>query len=258
VGADEAISALKQILAAPELELRGIHVHLGSQIFNLDAYDQGCAKVAGIMDELRRETGCVLPEVNLGGGFSVHYTDEDAPVSPEDSIKHLAAALNAAMAEHDYPVPALFVEPGRCIAAEACVMLYSVGAIKNIPGIRKYVSIDGGLADNPRPALYQSVYEAALANRMNEPATETVRISGRSCETDTLISEVALPADPKRGDILAVFTSGAYQYAMASNYNRVPIPAVVLVKDGKAAPMVRRQTIEELTAWDEIPAWLGE
>ena len=255
VGFDEALDALKAILAEPALELSGIHVHLGSQIFNMDAFDKACARVAGLMDELRRETGAVLPELNLGGGYSVHYTDADAPVSPADSVAHLTHAIKSALAPYDYPLPALFVEPGRSIAAEACVMLYTVGAIKDIPGIRKYVSIDGGLADNPRPALYQAVYEAALANRMNEPATQTVRISGRSCETDTLIDEVSLPA-PKRGDILAVTSCGAYHYAMASNYNRVPIPAVVLVKDGKAALMVRRQTIDELTQWDEVPEWL--
>lgn len=255
VGADEAPAALRRILALPQLELRGIHTHLGSQIFNLDAFDKGCAKVAALMAELRADTGCVLPEINLGGGFSVHYTDEDAPVSPEESIKHLSAALRTALEPYDYPAPALFVEPGRSIAAEACVMLYGVGTVKVVPGIRKYVSIDGGLADNPRPALYQSVYEAALANRMNDGPLEPVRISGRSCETDTLINEVSLPA-PVRGDILAVFTCGAYQYAMASNYNRVPIPAVVLASGGRAELMVRRQTIEEIAGWDEIPAWL--
>lgn len=255
VGADEALDALKKILDCPQLELRGIHTHLGSQIFNLDAFDKGCAKVAAMMNELRVQTGTVLPEINLGGGFSVHYTDEDAPVSPDESIKHLAHALGESIKPYDYPMPALFVEPGRSVAAEACVMLYGVGAVKVVPGIRKYVSIDGGLADNPRPSLYQSVYEAALANRMNDGPLEPVRISGRSCETDTLIDNVELPA-PKRGDVLAVFTCGAYQYAMASNYNRVPIPAVVLAKDGEAALMVRRQKIEELTTWDEIPEWL--
>ena len=255
VGADEALAALERALRSPHLELRGIHTHLGSQIFDMEAFDKACGKVAVIMDELRAATGCILPEINMGGGFSVHYTDEDAPVSPEDSVRHLAAALKSAMAAHDYPVPALFIEPGRSIAAEAGVMLYTVGAIKQVPGIRKYVSIDGGLADNPRPALYQSVYESALANRMNDEPLEPVRISGRSCETDTLIDTAMLPA-PERGDILAVFTSGAYQYAMASNYNRVPIPAVVLAGKGRAALMVRRQTIEELTQWDEIPGWL--
>lgn len=255
VGFDEALDALKAILAEPALELTGIHIHLGSQIFNMDAFDKACARVAELMDALRRETGAVLPELNVGGGYSVRYTDADAPVSPEDSIAHLTRALESSLAPYGYPLPRLFVEPGRSIAAEACVMLYTVGAIKQIPGIRKYVSIDGGLADNPRPALYQAVYEAALANRMDEPATQTVRISGRSCETDTLIDEVALPA-PERGDILAVTSCGAYHYAMASNYNRVPIPAVVLVKDGKAALMVRRQTIDELTQWDETPEWL--
>lgn len=257
VGADEALNALKLILAKPGLELRGIHTHLGSQIFDLNAFDDGCKKVAALMTKLRDATGTVLPEVNLGGGFSVHYTDADAPVEPEESIQHVAAALKSAIAPYDYPVPALFVEPGRSVVAEACVTLYTVGAIKTIPGIRKYVSIDGGLADNPRPALYHAEYEAALANRMNETELEPVRISGRSCETDTLIESVMLPA-PKRGDILAVFTSGAYQYAMASNYNRVPIPAVVLAKDGKAALMVRRQTVEELTQYDSVPEWLDK
>ena len=146
VGFDEALDALKAILAEPALELSGIHVHLGSQIFNMDAFDKACARVAGLMDELRRETGAVLPELNLGGGYSVHYTDADAPVSPADSVAHLTHAIKSALAPYDYPLPALFVEPGRSIAAEACVMLYTVGAIKDIPGIRKYVSIDGGLA----------------------------------------------------------------------------------------------------------------
>ena len=255
VGIDEATTVLKAIIADPCLELCGIHSHLGSQIFNLSAFDDGCAKLLTMLSALRASTGVTLPEINLGGGFSVHYTDADAPVAPDESIAHLSTALKAACATHDYPVPRLFIEPGRSIVAESCVALYTIGAIKLIPGIRKYVSIDGGLADNPRPALYQAQYEAALANRMSETTLEPVRISGRSCETDTLIDEVMLPA-PSRGDILAVFTSGAYQYAMASNYNRVPLPAVVLAKSGKSSLMIRRQTIADMMQYDVVPEWV--
>lgn len=255
VGMDEALDALTLIAHDSMLELKGIHTHLGSQIFNMDAFDKCCVRIAGLLDMFRRRSGRVLPELNMGGGFAVHYTDADAPIEPDESIRRLSEAVRTALRRINYPIPALFVEPGRSVVAEAGIMLYSVGTIKVISGIRKYVSIDGGLADNPRPALYQAVYEAALANRMNEPDAESVRIAGRSCETDTLIEDIKLPP-PRRGDILAVFTSGAYQYSMASNYNLMPIPAAVLVRDGRAALMVRRQTMEDLTRRYEIPEWL--
>ena len=256
VGRGEALSIMQQICAEDSLQLVGLHMHLGSQIFELDPFDEACVRMIGLMDELRKTTGIVLPEADMGGGFSVHYTNEDAPVTPDEAVQRVTDSLRRACEALNYPLPRAIIEPGRAIVGEAGIALYTIGAIKQIPGIRLYASVDGSLADNPRPAMYGAKYECALAGRMNDTADTALRISGRTCEADTLIDEARLPM-PREGDILAVFTSGAYQYAMAGNYNRLPLPAVVFVRDGVAGLVSRRETPEELMRLDSVPEWLA-
>jgi len=208
------------------------------------------------LQRVKNETGFEIGEINFGGGFGIRYIKEDMPPDPVQYVKALLEELKIQCKAKNINPPFFVIEPGRSIVGEAGITLYTVGNIKEIPGIRKYVSIDGGMTDNPRPALYQAKYRALLANKADRHREETVSIAGKCCESgDMLIWDIKLPK-VEVGDILAVFATGAYNYAMASNYNKTPIPAVVVVKDGKSALMVKRQTYEDLTKNDCIPEWL--
>ena len=188
--------------------------------------------------------------LNLGGGFGIKYTEEDDPVPYERFMERVSLAIHEAAAAEGLPVPYVVLEPGRSIVGRAGITLYTVGARKEIPGVRTYLSVDGGMTDNPRYALYQSKYEAIVANRAGEPKTETVTIAGRCCESGDLLAEGAKVQPCSPGDILAVLSTGAYNYSMASNYNRVPRPAVVMVKDGKSRVVVRRESLDDLVRND--------
>ncbi|HEV2473936.1 MAG TPA: diaminopimelate decarboxylase, partial [Chthonomonadales bacterium] len=201
------------------------------------------------------------PAINIGGGLGVRYLESDSPPSFNSFAASVTSALKAALDNSGLPYPTLGQEPGRTLAAEAGVTLYTVGAIKtvstrSVPGRRMYVSIDGGLSDNPRPQLYEAAYTALLANRAAEPADTLVTIAGKHCETDILIWDICLPM-PSPGDLLAVQTTGAYNYSMASNYNRFQKPAVVLVNRGEADLIVERETLDDLISKDRIPARLA-
>lgn len=256
-GAAERITA--HVLSKKNLVLRGYHCHIGSQIFEKQSFALAAEKVMNFIALMKEKLGFEAAELNIGGGFGVWYNDEDPKLKLSDYygyVKTLIDAVKAKAAEHNLRKPYLLIEPGRSIIGEAGVTLYTVGAIKDIPGIKKYVAIDGGMFDNPRYALYQSKYTALLANRANEECTETVSIAGKCCESGDLIAvNVAMPA-AKTGDILAVLTTGAYNYSMASNYNRNFIPAAVLVNDGKADYIVKPQTYEDLVRNDVIPGRL--
>ena len=206
--------------------------------------------------EMKDKLGFTLKTLNLGGGFGIWYTDEDRKIAPEgyaEYLEALIAAVKRKATENDMPLPFLLVEPGRSIIGEAGVTLYTVGAIKDIPGVKKYVAIDGGMFDNPRYALYQSKYTPVLANRANEEATEIVSIAGKCCESGDIIAvNVNLPK-AQSGDILAVLSTGAYNYSMAMNYNRNLIPPCVLVHEGNAEYIVRPQTYEDLNRNDVVP-----
>ena len=208
------------------------------------------------MAQVRDDIGFTASALNLGGGYGIWYTDEDAKISADGYAEYLRAVIaevKQKAAEYRFPLPFLAIEPGRSIVGEAGVTLYTVGAIKEIPGVKKYVAVDGGMFDNPRYALYQAKYTALLANRAAEKATEIVSVAGKCCESgDIVCADVALPA-AKSGDILAVLSTGAYNYSMASNYNRNFIPPVVLVKDGVAEYIVKPQTLEDLVRNDVIP-----
>ena len=254
----EALRAVKMIAGCANLSLTGVHVHLGSQIHGLAPYMRAVERLTDFMTLASIVTGAELTELVLGGGFGVRYTQEDPPtMDPYETVLAIAQETERQAARKGLRAPRLVLEPGRIIVAEAGVMLYTVSSVKPIEDVRTYVGVDGGMADNPRVALYGGKYEAMLANRAGEKATGTYAIAGRACETgDVLGYDFRLPP-PEVGDILAMPVAGAYQYSMASNYNRVPVPAVVLTHYGKSEPIVARQRYEDITQYDRTPHWLG-
>ncbi|OXM16705.1 diaminopimelate decarboxylase [Paenibacillus herberti] len=248
-----AYKAVEQSLKLDNLVLLGVHSHIGSQIFEVEGFRMAAAKVAEFAVEVRDKLGQVFRVINLGGGFGIRYTSEDSPLPVNVYISAITEAIRSNFTEASYPLPEIWVEPGRSIIGDAGTTLYTVGTSKDIPGVRKYVAVDGGMTDNPRPALYESKYDALLANRATEPAVEKVSIAGKCCESgDMLIWDLELP-EAKTGDLLAVFCTGAYNYAMASNYNRIRRPAVVLVKDGGADIAVQRESLEDISRNDVLP-----
>lgn len=251
-----AKTVCEYVLAKSNLCLKGYHCHIGSQIFEKQSFVIAAEKVLDFSSTIKKELGFEASIINLGGGFGVWYTDDDPKLRLNDYNDYLKAVISAVkrkVKEHSLKEPYLLIEPGRSIIAEAGITLYTVGAIKNIPGIKKYVAIDGGMFESPRYALYQSKYTVLLANRANEPCTEKVSIAGKCCESGDLIAvDVPLP-EAKSGDILAVLTTGAYHYSMASNYNRNFIPAAILVNEGKADYILKPQTYEDLVRNDLIP-----
>jgi diaminopimelate decarboxylase len=243
-----ALEAIKRALAAPHLELVGLHAHIGSQIFELDAYRATITLLADLMKLAADDLGFSCRYLNVGGGLGIRYTAEDDPVSIDEYAEVKVTGLRVEMARVGLPVPRILVEPGRSIVATSGVTAYTVGTIKHVPGIRTFVSVDGGMSDNIRPMLYQAKYEAGLANRMDEPADALVTVVGKHCESsDVLVRDVVLPM-PRVGDILVVPATGAYCYSMASNYNGNPRPAVLLVEDGVARVSIERETYADLVA----------
>ena len=238
------------------LRLAGYHCHIGSQIFEKQSFTLAVDKMLAFIAAMLEKHGLQTDVLNLGGGYGIWYTDEDAKISCEGYADYLRAVIAELKEKADaYGVkrPYLVIEPGRSIVGEAGITLYTVGAIKEIPGVKKYIAVDGGMFESPRYALYQAKYTPVLANRANEPATETVTIAGKCCESgDIICANVRLPK-AESGDLLAVLSTGAYNYSMASNYNRNLIPPVVLVKDGKADYIVKPQSYEDLVRNDVVP-----
>lgn len=251
-----AREGVRLALDLPGIKLRGLHSHIGSQLFALDCFQKAAELMLQFMSQMREEFGVVLEELDLGGGLGISYTVEDAPPTIAELAEVISAGLRHACTQFDYPLPRLILEPGRSIVGTAGTTLYRVGPVKEIPGVRTYVPVDGGLSDNPRPALYDAEYTALVANKANQPATQAVRVAGKHCETDTLLKEVTLQP-VEEGDILAVFSTGAYNYAMASNYNRFCRPAMVLVNEGQAEIIVRREELADLVAQDVVPERLA-
>lgn len=252
----QGMEAIKEILAEPSLNLVGIHCHIGSQIFELQPYRDAVKVMIRFLKSVKQETGYLLTETNFGGGYGIHYLKDDKPFRPGEYVEAMLEEMESVCAQEGMTLPVFVIEPGRSIVGEAGTTLYTVGDIKHIPNVRTYVSVDGGMADNPRPALYQAKYTCVLAGKMNEPDTTVVSIAGRTCESgDMLIWNATLP-EAEAGDIMAVFSTGAYNYSMASNYNMLAHPAVVLVKGGKAELMVERQSLQDLIKNDKVPSWL--
>ena len=242
----DAAAAVARALAAPHLNLLGYHCHIGSQVFEKESYAQAVDVMLGFAAAMRARHGYTPEEFSPGGGFAVQYVAEWPAPAADVYAELVVDALQAACERHGLPLPRLFVEPGRAIVARAGVALYTVGTRKAIPGVRTYVSVDGGMADNIRPAIYDARYEALVADRAPAAPTETVTVAGKYCESgDILIRDIALAA-PRAGDILAIPASGAYCVPMSSNYNAALRPAIVFVKDGTARLVRRRETYEDL------------
>lgn len=246
-------------LTKKNVRLRGYHCHIGSQIFEKESFRLAADKMMSFMAEMKRRHGFTADKLNLGGGYGIWYTDGDAKISAAGYAQYLEAVISEIKAkaeEYALPEPYLLIEPGRSVVGEAGVTLYTVGAIKEIPGVKKYVAVDGGMFDNPRYALYQAKYTALLANRAEEKPTEVVTVAGKCCESgDIVCADVPLP-QANSGDILAVLSTGAYNYSMASNYNRNPVPPVVLAKGGRAEYIVKPQTYEDIVRNDVLPEYL--
>jgi diaminopimelate decarboxylase len=252
ISTGQAEEAVRTALETPSLDLLGFHAHVGSQIFELEPYQETIRVVLDFAAEMRDRHDVALREFSPGGGWGIAYTPEDDPEPTRKVGTLVGEMVHSELAKRGLGEPRLFIEPGRSIVGQSGVALYTVGGIKRIPGLRVYASVDGGMADNIRPAIYGARYEALVANRADAPADETVTIAGKYCESgDLLIKDIELPA-LQSGDILAVPASGAYNLAMASNYNMALKPAVVLVKDGQARLMRRRQTYDELLVGEEM------
>ena len=246
----QAMELVKLALAQPHLKLLGLHCHAGSQVFGEDVYQRTIDIMAAFLAEIRDETGAVLEELNLGGGYGVRYTEEDEAIDIPARLREVALHLRRETEKHGLPMPRFLMEPGRSIVADAGMTLYTVGSIKRIPGYKQYAAVDGGMTDNPRYALYQSRYTVYHGSKTGP--TERFDVVGRCCESGDIIQpHVELPADTCRGDILAVCTTGAYNYSMASNYNRLPRPPIVMLTPEGSYTAVRRETFADLTALDE-------
>jgi diaminopimelate decarboxylase len=259
-----AMTALLAVLARPELELLGIHSHIGSQILDPSGFEVAARKALELRAALAARTGYLVPEVDLGGGYGIAYLPGEVALDPDRIAKDVAASVAAASADLGTALPRFSIEPGRAIVGPAGLTLYTVGTVKPVrvggePGaegvestfVRTYVSIDGGMSDNIRPALYGADYHAELANRLSDAEPVLARVVGKHCESgDIVVHDVLLPGDVRAGDLLAVAATGAYGRSMASNYNHVPRPPVVAVTDGETRVLVRRETEDDLLALD--------
>ncbi|MFF2142766.1 diaminopimelate decarboxylase [Kitasatospora sp. NPDC058190] len=246
-----AAEAVRRVLGHDSLELRGIHSHIGSQIFDTAGFEVAARRVVGLLAEIRDEHGVELPEIDLGGGLGIAYTSDDDPREPAEIAAALAEIVRRECAAANLDTPRLSVEPGRAIVGPTAFTLYEVGTVKPLEGLRTYVSVDGGMSDNIRTALYDAEYSVALVSRTSEAEPMLVRVVGKHCESgDIVVRDAFLPADLTPGDLIAVPATGAYCRSMASNYNHALKPPVVAVKDGAARVIVRRETEEDLLRLD--------
>ncbi|MGI5894448.1 MAG: diaminopimelate decarboxylase [Candidatus Merdivicinus sp.] len=246
----EAMQAVREAIAAESVQLKGIHCHIGSQIFQVNPFVEAGKVMTGFLADVKDETGYEMTDLNLGGGFGIRYTDEDEPVPFGDYMGPVSEAVRETAQKRGISMPFVLIEPGRSIVGEAGTTLYTVGSIKEIPGIRTYLAVDGGMGDNPRYILYQSKYDMLPACRADAPATHRYTVAGKCCESGDLLGEnVPLP-EMQEGELLAVLSTGAYNYSMASRYNRRGIPPVVMVKDGKSRLIVKGETLEDLVRND--------
>lgn len=246
VESGQAKKALEMVLNNPNMKMLGYHAHIGSQIFGTEGFKLLAQKMIKIAQNFQTDFNYWPKILNLGGGFGISYNEDDDPISPTEFISQIAAELRNSGEE----IPEIWIEPGRSIVGPAGYTLYKVGSRKDIPNLSSYLSVDGGMGDNIRPALYQAKYEAVIANKMDQATTQTVHIAGKYCESgDILIDQQALPTT-EPGDILAMLDTGAYGYSMAMNYNRNPRPAVVFVENGQDKLVVRRETYQDLISLD--------
>ena len=249
----QAFELVREALDTQNINLIGIHCHIGSQIFDSESFEFAAEIMLKFVLEIKDRLNHEILELNLGGGFGIKYTVNDDPFEYEKHVKYISSKIKAFCKVNQIKEPFLVLEPGRSIIGSAGITLYTVGSIKDIPGIRKYIAVDGGMVDNPRYALYQSKYECVIANRPDAEKIEIATIAGKCCESgDILLKDTSVPY-VKSGEILAVLATGAYNYSMSSNYNRIPKPAMVLVKAGKADIIVKREDYDDIVRNDVVP-----
>lgn len=249
---DQLDSVFKFVGQHTTLDCVGLHAHIGSQIFELQAHQD----LTGVMVQWiskAAQYGLAIRELDIGGGLGICYTEADDPPSIEEWVQVICEGIIQACQEHQLALPKLIAEPGRSLIGSSCVTAYTVGSQKVIPDLRTYVTVDGGMSDNPRPITYQSVYRAVIANRLAAPLTQTVAVAGKHCESGDIVIKQALLPETESGDVLVVLATGAYNYSMASNYNRLPRPAAVLVHAGEANLILQRETYQDLIRQDCLP-----
>lgn len=249
----EALEIVSIASKLSNVQVLGVHCHIGSQIFDLAPFELAAKILLTFIAEVKEKLGLEIEELNLGGGYGIKYIPEHDPIEYDHYIESVSKVVKNICEDKRIKLPFIVMEPGRSIVASSGITLYTVGAVKDIKNVRKYVSVDGGMADNPRYALYESPYDAVLANNPNAKKVEKVTIAGRCCESgDIIIKDIDMP-DIKAGDIIAVLATGAYNYSMSSNYNRIPRPPVILVKDGISREIIRREDYNDIIRNDILP-----
>ena len=246
----EAFDLIQKAVGMHNVKLTGLHCHIGSQIFEIEPFCKAAEVMMDLIGDLKEQLGIEIDELNLGGGYGIMYTEKDDPIAYDQYIQHVSEVVKETAKKRSVKLPKIYMEPGRSIVASAGITLYTIGGIKDIKNVRKYVSVDGGMCDNPRYILYQSEYTAVVANHADEKPSETVTIAGKCCESGDLLAKDLMLSQTSVGDTLAVLATGAYNYSMASNYNRIPRPAVVAVSDGKARVVIKRESYEDLVRND--------
>lgn len=247
----QADEALAKVLENPRMQMKGLHAHIGSQIFELAGFEGVAKKLVEVAAHWQEKFNYQAAVINVGGGFGIRYVKDDTPLAPEEFVAAIIKAIKTEIKETNLAMPEIWIEPGRSIAGPAGYNLYTVGSRKDVPGLKPYVTVDGGMGDNIRPALYEAQYETVLANNPRAELVEHVRVVGKYCESGDILSQnQALPAT-KPGDVLAMLDTGAYGYSMASNYNRNPRPAVVFAEKGTAQVVIKRETYDDLIHLDE-------
>ena len=248
----EAMEAVREAVAMEGIQLKGLHCHIGSQIFDIEPFEHAAEVMLNFMADIKSETGIELEILDLGGGFGIKYLPEHDPVEYDRYMMRVSDQVKKTCEKRGLHMPYIVIEPGRSIAGPAGITLYTVGAVKEIPNVRTYVSIDGGMCDNPRYILYQSEYEAMVANKAAQPKSCTVTLAGKCCESGDLIGEGMPLQEVQVGDIVAVLATGAYNYSMSSNYNRIPKPPVVMLRNGEARVVVKRETLDDIIRNDQL------
>ncbi len=248
----EAFEIIKKASTMENVRVTGVHCHIGSQIFDTEPFCKAAEVMINFIADIKEKLGLELEELNLGGGYGIKYTDKDDPIPYDEYMKPVSECVKKTCEERGIEQPFIFMEPGRSIVASAGITLYTVGGIKDIKNVRKYVSVDGGMGDNPRYILYQSEYEAVVANRAAAEKNQKVTIAGKCCESGDILIKDAFMPDIEPGDTLAVLATGAYNYSMASNYNRIPRPCVLMVNGDEEKIIVKRESYEDLIKNDVL------
>ena len=244
------LKAIKKVIYASHIEFEGIHCHIGSQVFDLNAYIDAMNKFVGFAYEIYDQLGVMVTKINAGGGYGIAYTEKDTPLDFELITSQIMKTIQNGYDKRGWKMPMVLIEPGRYVVGNAGITLYTIGSIKNIPDVRTYVSVDGGMSDNIRTALYDADYDGIIVNKAEQPKDTKVTVCGKICESGDIVVKEVMIAKPESGDIFAQFSTGAYHYTMSSNYNQMTKPAVVFTYQGKSRLVIRRQTFDDLIYYD--------